>query len=95
LCEELVWDNGHLSNPTMMDYKIPGTLDVPAAIQTILVEEHEPTGPFGAKGVGEPGIIAAAPAVANAIAAATGARIRKLPLTPERVFRKFEELRAT
>jgi len=70
----------------MMDYKIPGTLDVPVAIEPIIVEEPEKTGPFGAKGVGEPGIIAVAPAVANAVAAATGVRVRQLPLTPERVF---------
>jgi CO/xanthine dehydrogenase Mo-binding subunit len=86
LCEELVWDNGRLTNSTMMDYKIPGTVDVPAAIEAIIIEEPERTGPFGAKGVGEPGIVAVAPAVANAVAAATGVRVRELPLTPERVF---------
>jgi CO/xanthine dehydrogenase Mo-binding subunit len=89
LCEELVWDGGRLANPTMMDYKIPGTLDVPTAIHAIIVEDEEPTGPFGAKGVGEPGIVGVAPAVANALAAATGMRIRELPLTPERVFNAF------
>jgi CO/xanthine dehydrogenase Mo-binding subunit len=73
----------------MMDYKIPGTLDVPTAIHAIIVEDEEPTGPFGAKGVGEPGIVGVAPAVANALAAATGMRIRELPLTPERVFNAF------
>jgi len=86
LCEELVWDDGRLTNPTMMDYKIPGTLDVPLAIETIIVEEPEPSGPFGAKGVGEPGIIGAAPSVANAVASAVGVRIHQIPLTPERVF---------
>src|SRR5215831_11408874 len=53
LWEELIWDSGCLSNPTMMDYKIPGTLDVPLAIEPIIVEERESSGPFGAKGVGE------------------------------------------
>lgn len=86
LCEELVWDNGRLTNPTMMDYKIPGTLDVPLAIEAIIVEDAEPSGPFGAKGIGEPGIVGVAPAVANAVAAATGVRIRQIPLTSERVF---------
>jgi CO/xanthine dehydrogenase Mo-binding subunit len=86
LCEELVWDNGRLTNPTMMDYKIPGTLDVPLQIEAIIVEEAEPSGPFGAKGVGEPGIVGVAPAIANAVAAATGIRIKQLPLTAERVF---------
>jgi CO/xanthine dehydrogenase Mo-binding subunit len=85
LYEELVWDNGRLSNPTMMDYKIPGSLDVPLAIKPIIVEEPEPSGPFGAKGVGEPGIIGVAPAVANAVAHATGTRIHQIPLTAERV----------
>ncbi len=91
LWEELIWDTGRLSNPTMMDYKIPGTLDVPLAIEPIIVEEREASGPFGAKGVGEPGIVAVAPAIANAVAAATGARIRQIPLTPERVFRALAE----
>jgi CO/xanthine dehydrogenase Mo-binding subunit len=86
LCEELTWDNGRLSNPTMMDYKIPGILDVPLAIHALIVEEPEPSGPFGAKGVGEPGIVGAAPCVANAVAAAIGIRIHQIPLTPERVF---------
>jgi len=86
LCEELVWDAGRLTNPTMMDYKIPGTLDVPLQIESIIVEETEPSGPFGAKGVGEPGIVGVAPAIANALAAATGIRIKHLPLTAERVF---------
>jgi CO/xanthine dehydrogenase Mo-binding subunit len=70
----------------MMDYKIPGTLDVPLQIESIIVEEREPSGPFGAKGVGEPGIVGVAPAIANALAAATGIRIKHLPLTAERVF---------
>jgi CO/xanthine dehydrogenase Mo-binding subunit len=91
LWEELVWDSGRLSNPTMMDYKIPSTLDVPLAIEPIIVEEHEASGPFGAKGVGEPGIVAAAPAIVNAVAAATGARIRRIPLTPERVFKALAD----
>jgi CO/xanthine dehydrogenase Mo-binding subunit len=86
LCEELVWDGGHLTNPTMMDYKIPGTLDVPLEIEAIIVEDPEPTGPFGAKGIGEPGIIGAAPSVSNAVTSATGVRIRQIPMTPERVF---------
>ena len=86
LCEELVWDGGHLANPTMMDYKIPGTLDVPLQIEAIIVEDPEPTGPFGAKGIGEPGIVGAAPSVSNAVTSAIGARIRQIPLTPERVF---------
>jgi CO/xanthine dehydrogenase Mo-binding subunit len=69
----------------MADYKIPGTLDVPHRIEAILIEDPEPTGPFGAKGIGEPGIIGVAPALANAIRDAAGIRLRRLPFLPERV----------
>ena len=87
LTEEMVWEDLRLANPTLMDYKVPTCLDAPHAIHPIIVENAEPDGPFGAKGVGEIGINAVAPAIANAIAAATGARLRRLPLTPERVLR--------
>ncbi len=86
LTEEMVWDDGRLANPTLMDYKIPGVLDSPHDIVAMIVEDPEPTGPFGAKGVGEPALVGVAPAVRNAIADATGARLGKLPLTSERVF---------
>ena len=51
-----------------------------------IVEDPEPTGPYGAKGVGEPALVGVAPAVRNAIANATGAHVDRLPMTPERVF---------
>lgn len=87
LCEELTWEDGQPTNPTMMDYKVPGALDTPLGIHPIIVESDEATGPFGAKGVGEPGLVGIAPAVANAIENATGRRLRRLPLSPESVLR--------
>ena len=87
LTEELVWDGPSLANPTMMDYKTPGALDVPYAITPIIVEHPEPSGPFGAKAIGEPGLIGVAPAIANGVARAVGFRARDLPITPERVLR--------
>jgi len=87
LCEELTWEDGQPTNPTMMDYKVPGSLDTPLGIHPIIVESNEPTGPFGAKGVGEPGLVGVAPAVANAIADAVGVRLTKLPMTAEAVLR--------
>jgi len=66
------------------DYLIPTVGDVPP-ITTYLVEDPEPLGPFGAKGVGEPALIATAPAILNAIAAASGARLYDVPATPDRI----------
>ena len=91
LYEEMVWDSGRLANPSLMDYKIPGTLDVPPEIHTILIEDPDETGPFGAKGIGEPPVVGIAPAIANAVASATGIRLRRLPMTPERVLRAIRE----
>jgi CO/xanthine dehydrogenase Mo-binding subunit len=91
LLEEMVWDGERLANPSLMDYKIPGTRDAPPEIHTLLIEEPDETGPFGAKGIGEPPIVGIAPAIANAVAEATGIRLRRLPMTPERVLRALKE----
>ena len=60
------------------------TVDVPPIV-VHLVEDPEPLGPWGAKGVGEPALVATAPAILNAIHHATGVRIRRVPATPDRV----------
>jgi CO/xanthine dehydrogenase Mo-binding subunit len=83
----MVWDGGRLTNPSFKHYKIPSSLDVPYAIHAMIVEVADPLHPFGAKGIGEPPLIGAAAAIPNAIAAAAGARVRKLPVTPERMLR--------
>lgn len=95
LYEEMVWDTGRLANPSLMDYKIAGTMDAPPKINTILIEEPDDTGPFGAKGIGEPPIVGIAPAIANALTHATGVRLKKLPMTPERVLNALEEKNQT
>lgn len=92
LFEEVVWDGARIANPSLMDYKIATTLDVPAQIHPLIIEDPEPDGPFGAKGIGEIPICAVAPAIANGIAAATGVRLRQLPLTPERVLKGLLEI---
>ena len=66
------------------DYLIPTIGDIPP-IETFLIERPDPLGPYGAKGVGEPALVATAPAILNAIAHATGVRITQVPATPTRV----------
>jgi CO/xanthine dehydrogenase Mo-binding subunit len=92
LSEEMVWDDdGRLANATLAEYGVPGLYDVPAEIVPIIIEDPEPTGPYGARGVGEIPIVGVAAAVANGLAVATGVRIRSLPLTPERVFDAIDD----
>ena len=73
------------------DYLIPTIGDIPP-ITTILIESPDPLGPYGAKGVGEPALIATAPAILNAIAAATGARLTQIPATPDRVLAALQPM---
>jgi CO/xanthine dehydrogenase Mo-binding subunit len=88
LFEEMTFTgSGSLMNPSMIEYRVPLVTDVPPVLETVLVENGDGAGPFGAKGMGEGGGIPVAPAIANAVARATGVRIRDLPLTPERVWR--------
>ena len=87
LTEEMVWDGPRLANPSLMDYKIPTMAELPEALHSYLIESNEPSGPFGAKSVGEIGINGVAAAIANAITNATGVRLRQLPLSAERVLR--------
>ncbi|MBK6863522.1 MAG: xanthine dehydrogenase family protein [Ideonella sp.] len=89
LIEELVWDGARLANPSLMDYKIPTFAELPTELHTYLIESGEPSGPFGAKSVGEIGINPVAAAIANAVANASGARVRELPITGERVLRRL------
>ncbi|MEE2745684.1 MAG: molybdopterin cofactor-binding domain-containing protein, partial [Pseudomonadota bacterium] len=86
LFEEMIWDNGRLANPNLMDYTVPGSMDVPYDIHSIIVEHPEPDGPFGAKGVGEVSIVAVAGSIANAILNAVGVKMKKLPMSSERIF---------
>jgi len=75
---------GQLLSTTLMDYAIPKSIQIPP-IETIILEIPARSGPFGAKGIGEPPIIPGPAAIANAVANATGKRVLELPLTPERV----------
>ena len=85
LLESMVYDGrGTLLTATFADYSIPRATDVPP-METIMVEVPSESGPFGAKGVGEPPVIPGGAAIANAIADATGTRITSLPITPTKL----------
>ena len=85
LTEGLMFDDsGRLTNPSLLDYRKLTAADLPN-LETIIVEVPAPAGPFGARGVGEPPIIPAPAAIANAIQNATGARLTELPMSPERI----------
>ena len=90
LQEEMVWNNGRLMNPTLLEYRIPSTLETPE-IESIIVESNDPEGPFGAKEAGEGSLAATIPAIANAIYDAVGVRINSLPITPEKVLAALRE----
>ena len=77
-------DSGRLMNASLLDYRKLTAADLPN-IETIIVEVPAPAGPFGARGVGEPPIVPAPAALANAIHDATGVRLTEAPLTPERI----------
>ncbi len=87
LFESLQYERGQPLNANLVDYRVPRFADVPEHFHSALVENQDGPGPYGAKGMGESGIVAVAPAVGNALARATGVRVRQLPLTPERVWR--------
>jgi len=90
LYEDTVIAHGRMLTDGFDKYRIPSTLDMPDH-EAILVELGDPTGPFGAKSVGESGIFLQAPAIANAIYDAVGVRIRDLPITPERIVKALKE----
>ncbi len=89
--EDLIYDNGELLNGSLIDYRLPRFSDVPEHFETIILEEGGGRGPYGAKGMGEGGILAVAPAVCNAVEDAVGVRMRNVPLTPEKLWRAMKE----
>ncbi len=90
LTEEYIYDeSGRMENSSLLDYRMPTALDLPM-IETILVEVPNPGHPYGVRGVGEVPIVPALAAVANAIHDATGVRVTRLPVTPERLLDQLE-----
>jgi len=92
LMEDCIVKEGRIQTPTLSEYLIPTAVDVPK-MKVIILESGTGVGPFGAKGVGEPSLTPAAPAVANAVSNAIGVRMKSLPITPEKVLAALESLK--
>lgn len=90
LTEEVIHKNGENMNPNFRDYKLFTAKDA-VNIKAPVIETIDPDGPYGAKGIGEPGCVPTAPAVANAVYDAVGVRITDLPITPEKVLAALKE----
>ena len=89
LFEELKLKDGKVLNKSFVDYKIPTADDMPEMV--VKVAEHaEPTGPFGARGIGEPVMVPGAPAIANAL----GVRFYRMPITADDVLKALKEKKA-
>jgi xanthine dehydrogenase molybdenum-binding subunit len=93
LYEQVKTRDGRVLNPSFTDYKIPTIAELDFPIHVHFVETADDEGPFGAKGVGEPGMVPTAPALANAIYDAIGVRIRELPITPDKIVAALAEKR--
>jgi CO/xanthine dehydrogenase Mo-binding subunit len=93
LYEELQTQEGRILNPNFRDYKIPTIQEMDFLIDLDFIEIPDEFGPFGAKGIAEPGLVPTAPAIANAVYDAVGVRIRDLPITPEKVLATLKKLR--
>ena len=90
LIEGIRMEDGRPINPNFADYRIPSMRDMPA-LKHGFAKSYEPTGPFGAKGLGELGMDPTAAVINNAIFDAVGVRIKNLPITPEKVFRALRD----
>ena len=84
LTEEMIWKDGMLMNPGLLEYRSPSSIESPE-VEAIIVESIDPEGPFGAKECSEGSLAATIPAIANAIYHAVGVRLHESPFTPERV----------
>lgn len=91
ITENLRSEGGHILNPRLSTYLIPGILDIPAEVKSVILEEPDPLGPWGARGMAEMPFIPYAPAVVAALYDATGVWFDEFPLTPERVATTLRE----
>src|SRR5499425_115331 len=93
LVEEMIYKDGQLLNPNLIDYRIPTFDNLPSEFETRLLENDNGPGPFGSKGTAEGALLPVSPALGNAVYRATGVRFYDLPLTPERVWQALRRKR--
>ncbi len=91
LFEELIYDGQQLLNGSMLEYRVPRFSDLAKNVDMKLVQNRDGVGPYGAKGGGEGAVNPISPCIANALYRATGVRMRRLPLTPERVWKALQK----
>ena len=90
--EELLLDSrGRIRNLGALDYRVPTIQDIPRELHSVLIENADGPGPYGAKGAGEGGILGIGAAVGAAVSEATGVYVRELPMTPERIWRALHD----
>jgi CO/xanthine dehydrogenase Mo-binding subunit len=89
--EKTEYENGIMVNPGLLNYRVPNVHDLPEELVTIVFENGNGPGPFGAKGMGESGLLTVPSAIANALDNAVGVRLTELPLTPEKVWRALNQ----
>jgi CO/xanthine dehydrogenase Mo-binding subunit len=92
--EKTEYESGIMVNPGLINYRVPTVHDLPEELVTILFENGNGPGPYGAKGMGESGLLTVPSAISNALFNATGVRLTELPLTPEKVWRALHQKRS-
>ena len=93
LSERLEYGDEGLANGSSLDYRIPTVADIPIETMSRFQENGDGPGPYGSKGIAEGGVLAVAPAIAEALFQCTGRRFREIPFTPERIWRKMNRNR--
>jgi CO/xanthine dehydrogenase Mo-binding subunit len=91
LQEDLGYEKGRVMHSNLTKYRLATALDMPREMTSIFVESHEPSGPYGAKGIGEPGHVPQMASLANALYDAVGVRLGRIPITPERVLEAMKK----
>jgi CO/xanthine dehydrogenase Mo-binding subunit len=91
--EEIIHQDARLRTRRFSEYPVPTVLDMPREFVDLQLEVPDPTGPYGATGIGETPMLSTAPAILDALADATGVRLDTLPATPDRVWQALNSAR--